>query len=186
MTFQSQTIHESRAASRRDRGLGGFSVVAGASLDPNEAIQSAILEVSTKIAGLPEEARSKRERVSELLANPDAAVTVSDHGLLYANPEMADRISWFYGNPLAVSFQEAFSQHAGECARRDVAKNLRAIVERLLALPIGDICVVDQTTPELRALNLVAVRAIVPGLAPIDFGRSSRASSSPASLPVGF
>jgi ribosomal protein S12 methylthiotransferase accessory factor len=157
-------------ARRRDGQLGAMTVGGCASLDPNEAVRSALLECATSIVEMPAMFNAQEKRIRSLVHDFSRVETVMDHSLLYAIPEMAAKLSWLHTNPTRRSFADSYRDDRDWHAQGDIGADLNKILRELGRCGIDDAVVVDLTTPEQRLLDLRTVRVIVPGLAPIDFG----------------
>jgi ribosomal protein S12 methylthiotransferase accessory factor len=157
-------------ALRRDDEVGSLTVGAAASLDPEDAVRSALLECATTIVEIPAMFRAKEQHVRGLALDYSKVHAVMDHALLYAIPEMAARVTWLYSNPLQRSFDDCYRAERAWYAQGDIGADLEKVVCELQRCGLGEAVVVDLTTPEQHQLGLYTVRVIVPGLAPIDFG----------------
>lgn len=155
---------------RRSDELGKISVAAGASLDPEDAIRSALREVAAAIPALPETLKVQIDDIQPLLADFTRVRILEQHALLYGFPQMAHHVDALLSNPVQQTVETAYA--AWDRARprhSDLLADLRYCVERVLNLGL-DVVVVDQTAAELAETGLKVVRVIVPGLVPIDFG----------------
>lgn len=157
-------------AVRRDGGRGLLGFAAGAGLDPEAAVRGALDEVLTQI---PYRRAQLDERASEIEAMAADFTTVRhlrDHAALFALPQMA-RHAEHYLRPSAVRafddvYRDWYERRPGSL---DLLDDL-ALCRRELEQAGFDVIVVDQTSPEQERIGLRTVRAIVPGLLPIDFG----------------
>lgn len=157
-------------AVRRDGGPGTFAFAAGAALEPMTAVESAVAEILTYLPHLPGQVA---ERPAELAAMADDFSLVRrlpDHAALFGLPRMRAHLGGYLEPPVVRTFAETYADWP---ARRPPGADLRDDLAWLtgeLAAAGHDVVVVDQTTPEQRALGLATVCTIVPGLLPIDFG----------------
>lgn len=157
------------AAARRDGELGALCFGAGASLDPESALRSALDEIATDAPALRGRTEANLTRLRRMASDFDEVGSVHDHPLLYGLPEMAEHAAFLLdtgagpGRPMSEVFA-------------DTAKpslDLRADLERcvrMLASDGFDVVVVDQTSSQQRALGIHTACVLVPGLLPIDFG----------------
>ncbi|PSK99913.1 ribosomal protein S12 methylthiotransferase accessory factor [Murinocardiopsis flavida] len=160
-------------AVRRDGsgdGLGAALVSAGASLDPRQALHTALLEVASNLPGF---ARRTAERLAELRAMAADFTRVRemrDHSALFGLPEMAPHLEPLLGAHRAVPMAELYGQWERDRPRGlDLADDL-GFCRDLLADRGFDTVAVDQTSPEQRRVGLRTARVLVPGMVPIDFG----------------
>ncbi|WP_435226817.1 TOMM precursor leader peptide-binding protein [Streptomyces sp. Tue6028] len=159
-------------AVRRDDGPGTLAFAAGASFDPETAVESAISEILTYIPHLP---RQVAERPAELTAMVDDFGLVKrlpDHAALFGLPAMRRHAHGYLTPSRVAPSAELF---AGWEELRPRAGDLRDDVTLLRDLIAGagcDVIAVDQTTPEQRRMGLRTVATLAPGMLPIDFGWS--------------
>lgn len=153
-------------AERRDGALGTLAFAAAAALDPGRAVTAALDEALTYLPHLGHQARLRRRELELMATDFDRVVELRDHALLFALPESAVHAAHYLSPARSVSFSEAYP-------KRPAPVDLLGEVERLVGMLADagcDVIVVDQTTPEQAAAGLRTVRAIAPGLVPIDFG----------------
>ncbi|ESY52056.1 hypothetical protein X745_20835 [Mesorhizobium sp. LNJC374B00] len=158
------------AVARSDRQNGAMTVGAACSLDPVEAVRSALFEVASSIVELPVLFAKNRARALHLFEDFRRVSTVADHSLLYALSEMADMTKWLDGSNVVKPFREIYSTDIRSYRSDSLLGDLTYVSAELVRAGIADVVAVDLTTRELRKLGLRAARAIAPGLAPIDFG----------------
>jgi ribosomal protein S12 methylthiotransferase accessory factor len=157
-------------AVRRNGGLGAFAVAAGAGIEPEDAIRSALCELAAYIPSMPERVIGDLENLRQLAKDYSKVRTIEHHTLLYGLPEMARQAEFLYQNPAVRSVEAVYAQWNEQRPRNwDLREDLRYSIEQLGALDI-DCIVVDQTAPELQGTGLKVVRVLAPGLVPIDFG----------------
>ncbi|PPK63731.1 TOMM precursor leader peptide-binding protein [Actinokineospora auranticolor] len=157
-------------AVRRDGGPGALSFAAGASLDPETALEAALSEVLTYIPHLPRQVTEYADELREMSVDYSKVVTLPDHARLHGLPSMLGH-SRTYLEPVAtLAVAEAYRDWAAlRPGALDLVEDIRFVLG-LLAEAGFDVVVVDQTTPEQLGLGLRTVCVIVPGLLPIDFG----------------
>ncbi|MCL2552476.1 MAG: TOMM precursor leader peptide-binding protein [Actinomycetia bacterium] len=157
-------------AVRRDGGPGTLAFAAGAALDPETAVESAVSEILTYLPHLP---RQVAERPAELAAMAEDFSLVRrlpDHAALFGLPQMAAHVGT-YLQPRAVrTLAETYASWERDRPRSaDLRDDVRWMTGELARAGF-DVIVVDQTAPEQRAAGLHTVCTLVPGLLPIDFG----------------
>ncbi|MEZ0166692.1 YcaO-like family protein [Kineococcus sp. LSe6-4] len=161
---------------RHDGGPGAFNVAAAASLDPLAALRSAVSEITARSPVLAEECAADPVRLERLAADASAVRTLSDHSVLAGSPGFARHVRGLLTRRRRYPLQHLFgpARHDG-----DVPGALRHVVTGLVTAGFEP-WVVDQTTDEQAQWGLRTVRAVVPGLIPIDFGwHRQRALTSP-------
>ncbi|MEU9234361.1 TOMM precursor leader peptide-binding protein [Streptomyces subrutilus] len=162
-------------AERFDGGPGRMCFGAGAGLDPESALDSALCEIATDAVNLPGRTERDEARLRAMAADFGLVTALHDHPLVYGVPEMGRHADFLLrrpgpGRPRTVAelrWPDAHGAAASEDVRTDLERCVAAVVDQGF-----DVVVVDQTMPEQRALGLHTVSVLVPGLLPIDFGWS--------------
>ncbi|MFF4432581.1 TOMM precursor leader peptide-binding protein [Streptomyces sp. NPDC001513] len=162
-------------AERFDGGPGRMCFGAGAGLDPESALDSALCEIATDAVNLPGRTERDEARLRAMAADFDLVTALHDHPLVYGIPEMGRYADFLLrprgdGRPRTVA-ELRRPDRWGADASDDVRTDLERCVSAVTAEGF-DVVVVDQTMPEQRALGLHTVSVLVPGLLPIDFGWS--------------
>jgi ribosomal protein S12 methylthiotransferase accessory factor len=154
-------------AERFDGGPGRMCVGAGASLDPEDAIRGALIEIATDAPHLPMRTRLNRDRLTPMVTDFTKVTGLHDHPLLYGIPEMRAHAAFLLGERETRSVAATYDGLAtpADDLRGDVA---RCVGE--LATAGFDTIVVDQTLDLQRRLGVHTASVLVPGLLPIDFG----------------
>ncbi|MFJ3611924.1 MULTISPECIES: TOMM precursor leader peptide-binding protein [Streptomyces] len=160
-------------AERVDGSTGRMCFGAGAGLDPESALDSALCEIATDAVNLVGRTRRDEPRLRAMAADFDLVTGLHDHPILYGIPEMGRYADFLLRPksprpPLAVA-DLAWPDAMGAVASADLGEDLLRAVDAVAAAGF-DVVVVDQTLPEQRALGLHTVKVLVPGLLPIDFG----------------
>lgn len=163
-------------AERFDGGPGRMCFGAGAGLDPESALDSALCEIATDAVNLPGRTERDEARLRAMAADFGLVTALHDHPLVYGIPEMgrhADFLLRSRGDerPRTVAALGWPDEVWGPAGSDDVRTDLERCVAAVTAEGF-DVVVVDQTMPEQRALGLHTVSVLVPGLLPIDFGWS--------------
>ncbi|MFE5075785.1 TOMM precursor leader peptide-binding protein [Streptomyces halstedii] len=162
-------------AERFDGGTGRMCFGAGAGLDPESALDSALCEIATDSVNLVGRTRRDEARLRAMAEDFTKVTTLHDHPLVYGVPEMGRHADFLLRQPdprppLRVA-DVRWPGPDGEPAAPDLREDLLRAVAAVTAAGF-DVVVVDQTLPEQRALGLHTVKVLVPGLVPIDFGWS--------------
>ncbi|MFH9616800.1 YcaO-like family protein [Streptomyces pratensis] len=160
------------ALAQRDAETGPCTLVSTAtSLYPRAAAESAIFEVSARVASLRhvfDKDPVHRERLAE---DFDALVEMDDHSLLGALPSSRE---WFAfldtpDRPELSLTELAASAPVFDTLDKDL-DHVRARIEATGTYAYA----ADVTTPELRWRGLVCTRSFVPGCVPMTFGHGTR------------
>jgi ribosomal protein S12 methylthiotransferase accessory factor len=157
-------------AIRRDDGPGTLAFAAGASFDPETAVESAISEILTYVPHLPGQVAERPAELAAMAEDFDKVVRLPDHAALFGLPAMRHHADSYLNPPRVAALEDLFA--AWEDARPRTA-DLRDDLTRLRDLLTAagcDVIAVDQTTPEQRRMGLRTVATLAPGLLPIDFG----------------
>jgi ribosomal protein S12 methylthiotransferase accessory factor len=166
-------------ARRRNGEIGAMAVGAAAHVNPIEAIASALLEAATSITELPAMIRHAEHKVRALAEDHYLVCSVMDHQMLYGLPEMAAQTLWMDAGTVMRSVEEAYPDWRRDAAI-DIAAEIAKLRQKLVQVGVPEVVMVDMTAREQRLLGLRTVRAIAPGLLPIDFGHPrNRAESLP-------
>ncbi|MFD6183825.1 TOMM precursor leader peptide-binding protein [Streptomyces goshikiensis] len=162
-------------AERFDGGPGRMCFGAGAGLDPESALDSALCEIATDAVNLPGRTERDEARLRAMAADFGLVTALHDHPLVYGIPEMGRHADFLLrapgAGPTRTVAELEWPDRWGAAASDDVRTDLERCVSAVTAEGF-DVVVVDQTMPEQRALGLHTVSVLVPGLLPIDFGWS--------------
>ncbi|MEU9252752.1 TOMM precursor leader peptide-binding protein [Streptomyces sp. NPDC048270] len=160
-------------AERFDGGPGRMCFGAGAGLDPESALDSALCEIATDAVNLPGRTERDEARLRAMASDFRLVTALHDHPLVYGIPEMGRHADFLLRRPgrerpravAELRWPDARGSAASEDVRTDLERCVAAVTDQGF-----DVVVVDQTMPEQRALGLHTVSVLVPGLLPIDFG----------------
>lgn len=158
-------------AVRRDGGPGTLSFAAGASLDPESAVEAALSEMLTYIPHLPRQVRDRWAELEAMAADFDLVRHLTDHAQLYGLPRMAVHARGYLDPAAVLPAEEVYRDWRDRRPARDLLDDVLLCRAELVRAG-HDVIVVDQTTPEQERMGLHTVRAVVPGLLPMDFGWS--------------
>ncbi|MEY9946847.1 TOMM precursor leader peptide-binding protein [Kitasatospora sp. GAS1066B] len=174
-------------AERTDGALGRLCFGAGASLDAETALRAGLCEIATDAVHLRRRTARQLERLRAMATDFERIKVLHDHPMVYGLPEMARHADFLLraadGGPRRpLSTLAAGGRGHGPWASA-ACGDLREDLDRCVQAVTGagfDVVVVDQSTPEQRALGLRTAKVIVPGLLPLDFGwRRQRALAMP-------
>jgi ribosomal protein S12 methylthiotransferase accessory factor len=158
-------------ARRRDRGLGHLLFAAGCSLDPEAAIQSALCETASYISDFPARTERRLTHLKELASDFRRVRKLDDHAAIYGLPAMASHASFLLEATVERSLDETYAEWPSEHPYgTDLRADVQFVIDRLARVGLGEVIVVEQTSPEQRREGLYTACVIVPGLVPIDFG----------------
>lgn len=157
-------------ARRKEPGLGNIMLAAGAGLNPEEAVRSALCEVACYVRNLRISLEDHLDETRARAQDFTKITQVLHHGTLYGLPEMVGHLEFLWQNQTLLTLEETYRDWmAMRPANHDLRDDLNYCLKMILDLGM-DAVVVDQTCTELASNGLKAVSVIVPGLLPIDFG----------------
>lgn len=162
-------------AERLDGGIGRMCFGAGAGLDPESALDSALCEIATDSVNLVGRTRRDETRLRALAQDFDQVTSLHDHPLVYGVPEMGAHADFLLRQPDPRPAVDVAGLRWPDATGAAVSPDLREDLLRAVGAVTAagfDVVVVDQTLPEQRVLGLHTVKVLVPGLVPIDFGWS--------------
>ncbi|MGH3897441.1 MAG: TOMM precursor leader peptide-binding protein [Pseudonocardiaceae bacterium] len=160
------------AVDERDReGQPKVACAAGAHLDPERALEGALLELARQLQHAPRGYRDDRDRILAMVADPGNVRAMADHAPLYYAPEVFERLAFLFHTPRRQTFTEAFRDQY--VPSEDLSADLREAIGRYLDIGL-DVIVVDQTGPEHALEQFACVKVIVPGAVPMVFGYDTR------------
>jgi ribosomal protein S12 methylthiotransferase accessory factor len=157
-------------AVRRDDGPGTLAFAAGASFDPEAAVESAVSEILTYIPHLPRQVAERPAELAAMAADFDLVRRLPDHAALFGLPAMRHHARSYLAPPRTAAADELFADWLGRRPRTGDLRDDLLFLRDLLAGAGCDVIAVDQTTPEQRRIGLRTVATLAPGLLPIDFG----------------
>ena len=133
-----------------------------------QALFSALVEVTTSIGVYQRSLPLQRERALQLAADPHAVQKMTDHVLLYSLPQTWPRLQFLFdGQPPVLPDAAAASTPA------DLRVELQHRAAQALAVA-SDLIVVNQTYAPMEAMGLHCVKVLAPGLTPVTFGHQHR------------
>jgi ribosomal protein S12 methylthiotransferase accessory factor len=147
----------------------------GASLNPEAALRSALVEIATDAPSLARRAQWSLSELSAMAADFEQVTALHDHPHLYGLPEMARYTDFLLRQPSSGDLPLIpIENHYADPERflrptTDLRDDLTACVEAVAEAGF-DVVVVDQTIDLQRRFGLHTVQVVVPGLLPIDFG----------------
>jgi ribosomal protein S12 methylthiotransferase accessory factor len=144
---------------------------AGASLDPEQALRSALFELAPIAASFYRRYERERERALRMLACPDEVTRMEDHSLVNALPEAWPRFGFLDGPTRRL--EEAFPHFFQRPPEVDLTRELRGLIANYLEQGL-DVLVVDQTSSEHRRVGMHCVKVLIPGTLPMTFGHRNR------------
>ncbi len=144
---------------------------AGAHLDPERALEGALLELARQLQYAVRGYRDDRDRILAMVADPSHVREMADHAPLYYVPESFERLSFLVDTPRRQTFSEAF--RGGHVPSEDLSTDLHETIGRYLDTGL-DVIAVNQTGPEHALEQFACVKVIVPGAVPMVFGYDNR------------
>ncbi|GGM34971.1 TOMM precursor leader peptide-binding protein [Dactylosporangium sucinum] len=159
-------------AERLDGGPGLLGFAAGASLDPDTAIEGALEEICSYIPSLSAHHGRRRAELEAMASDFSLVRTLRDHAELFTVPAMREHGRRYLEPARSLPKDTVYADWLGRRPySTDLLDDVRCLRDALTGLG-HDVIVVDQTSPEQRMVGLHNVCMIVPGLVPIDFGWS--------------
>ncbi|GAA4493320.1 hypothetical protein GCM10023191_030570 [Actinoallomurus oryzae] len=160
------------AVARTDQpGHPSVVCTAAAHLDPGAAVVKAAGELAMLIPLVTADYETRRWRIPLMVERPAYVRRMADHGLLFADPDIARRLDHLGADGAEVELAKVgglpLIRHA------DLRDDLLEVIDRFAAAGL-DVIVVDQTTAEHRAADLACVRVLAPGTLPMTFGHDNR------------
>ncbi|MGH3693808.1 MAG: TOMM precursor leader peptide-binding protein [Pseudonocardiaceae bacterium] len=140
---------------------------AGAHLDPQRALEGALLELARQLQQACHGHGPDRDQILAMVADPRNVREMADHAPLYYAPEAFGRLAFLVDTPRRQSLAEAFRDR--HVPSDDLWTDLHEVVGRYLATGL-DVIVVDQTGPEHAIEQFACAKVIVPGTVPMVFG----------------
>jgi ribosomal protein S12 methylthiotransferase accessory factor len=143
---------------------------AGSDPEPAGAVRSALWELGQLVAGA---GGLDVDRARELAADWWRIATIDDHIAVNTLPRRATRVTRVLGGPVRTPAQAfpGWPDRLIAYAAGDVTRALRYVAGRYARAGLGEIILVDQSSPDHRALGLHVVKAVVPGIVPMCFGQ---------------
>ncbi|MEU5302162.1 YcaO-like family protein [Streptomyces noursei] len=160
------------ALAQRDADSGPCTLVStAASLYPRAAAESAIFEVSARVASLRHAFDNDPVHRQRLAEDFDSLVDMDDHSLLGALPSSRE---WFAFLTTPDRPEIPLTAAAAAAPEFDsLDKDLDHVRAQIEATGTHAYAA-DVTTPELRWRGLVCTRSFVPGCVPMTFGQATR------------
>ncbi|MGW5306474.1 TOMM precursor leader peptide-binding protein [Streptomyces griseoluteus] len=157
-------------AVRRDDAPGSLAFAAGASFDPETAVESAVSEILTYIPHLPGQVAERPAELQAMAEDFDLVKRLPDHAALFGLPEMRAYATGYLKPARTAPLDELFTGWEERRPRTGDLRDDLLLVRDLLGEAGCEVIAVDQTTPEQRRMGLRTVATLAPGLLPIDFG----------------
>ncbi|MFJ7903949.1 TOMM precursor leader peptide-binding protein [Streptomyces sp. NPDC096198] len=157
-------------AVRRDDAPGSLAFAAGASFDPETAVESAVSEILTYIPHLPRQVAERPGELAAMAADFDLVRRLPDHAALFGLPGMRRYARGYLAPPRVTPLDAQFADWERLRPRTGDLLDDLLLLRDLLTGAGCDVIAVDQTTPEQRRMGLHTVATLAPGLLPIDFG----------------
>jgi ribosomal protein S12 methylthiotransferase accessory factor len=166
ITFEVPVV--TAVAQRIDGGMGLLCFGAGASPSPEAALAGGLREIATDAVNLRGRATRDERRLRRMAQDFTEVRVLHDHPFLYGLPEMGRYADFLLGERDDADLVPLRTL-AGPRPSGDLSRDVEACVRAISAHGF-DVVVVDQSSPEQRAVGLFAAKVLVPGLIPIDFG----------------
>jgi len=156
-------VHVMMAFAIDRSGHGPSAVVGlGCSLDPEDAVMKALLELCQ--GRVSETWRYRQRKPGERILSVEDVRQLEDHGAVYAEPYMLKELDFLF-----ATSRKTMLDQLPNLSRGDVEADLGRCVE-LLGKAGSRAAFVDLTTPDVAPFGLHVVRAVATKLQPIHFG----------------
>ncbi len=143
-----------------------FMCAAAADEDICEAIRKAMHEIASIFIGLQERFEREYEQIVVKAEDMTLVKNMDDHSLIWG----------YYKNFYRIHFDEqvvesiSISQWKSKCIKCDcINQSLKKIIKELKSKE-KNVIFVDQTTEEMKSIDIACAKVIVPGLLPMTFG----------------
>jgi ribosomal protein S12 methylthiotransferase accessory factor len=145
---------------------------AGSSLSPERAALSAVLELGPQLANAIKQFPARKADAATSLDDPSHVNTIFDHAVAFGDPRAYERLDFLTGSagnpiPLAGLGGQKWP------ANTDLREDLLELVDRFRREGM-DVIVVDETSPDHRAIGLHCVKVLIPGMLPLTYGHRRR------------
>lgn len=137
----------------------------------DEAIFSALVEITTSMGVYRRAMRGQREQAEALLADHTLVREMPDHVLLFSHPNAYRELA-FLGGGDEVSMDDCRAR-LPDFYNIDLTVELQRHLDHV-AQVAQDVIVVEQSFRELQPLGLSCVKVLAPGLLPVTFGHQYR------------
>jgi ribosomal protein S12 methylthiotransferase accessory factor len=149
----------------QQQGEGPSIVVGlGCAFTVAKATKQALLEVGQIRPAIRRRMRipENRERLAQLLEDPERVESLEDHDLLYTDNRHLHAFDFLFNQPLSAQNWELDMELS-------VEEQINALT-RYCQEKETDLIYCNLTPPDMEALGLYTARVIIPGLQPIHFG----------------
>ncbi|HWK03526.1 MAG TPA: TOMM precursor leader peptide-binding protein [Puia sp.] len=163
----------------QEKGEGPRVVVGlGCDFSAAKAARQALLEVGQVRPACRQRLRlpKTRERLAELIANPECVEELEDHDLLYATSDHLHAFDFLFQQPLSDFDwgQDDGDREPGKNDRdagrsKSPAEQLRSLIGHFRQKG-SDLIYCNLTPPDMEKIGLFTARAIIPDYQPIHFG----------------
>ncbi|WP_416515837.1 TOMM precursor leader peptide-binding protein [Bacillus velezensis] len=146
---------------------------AGAHPNPEKAILSALVEVSTSFAIYEEEFIKQRDKAAEMVKDSGKVQVMNDHVLLYSHPDAYERLSFLFSKDNIEDIDKQYKSWYENNPDDNFTNEVIKLMNKVTTI-FGDIFIVNQTSLELEELNLNGVKVLVEGMLTMSFGHQYR------------
>ena len=157
MTVQRREVHKEKM---------NFMCAAAADEDIGKAIRKAMHEISSIFIGLQERFESDYEQIAIKAEDMTLVENMDDHSLVWGYYKNLEKIHFNVQATETISVSEWKNQHKTyECLNKSFGK----VIEELRNKG-KNVIFVDQTTQEMRSIDMACAKVMIPGLLPMTFG----------------
>lgn len=155
-----------------------FYTAAGSNLNPEKALESALIECVTAIDTFQKnfEDEEKQRRRKKLLSDFTNVIQLQDHLLLYSNKEMRPYLEFALNTDKVCNFTEQFSSYYNGkdlFIGKTIKETLNNIIDQILMYH-EEILVADTSNPNITKVGLTNIKVIIPSMLTMTFGHQNR------------
>jgi ribosomal protein S12 methylthiotransferase accessory factor len=146
---------------------------AGSSLDPHRAALSALLELGPQLVDAIKRYPARSADAASYLASPDEVQTIFDHAVAFGDPRAYERMEFLTKASGPCRPLPEVGRDRAWPEKTDLREDLLEMIDRFRREGM-EVVVIDQTSPEHRAVGLHCVKVLIPGALPLTYGHRRR------------
>lgn len=146
---------------------------AGAHINPEKALEGAMIEVVTSLPIYEKLLPAQRKKAYEMLNDSKKVTKMEDHVLLYSIPEAVERFSFLFEKKNKKKMSELYQYWYENVPSISLTQELNQIIENILKYH-EDIIVVNLENEVLSRQGLHAVKVVIPSMLTMTFGQQYR------------
>jgi ribosomal protein S12 methylthiotransferase accessory factor len=146
---------------------------AGSSLSPERAALSAVLELGPQLSHAIDQFPARKADAVASLDDPTQVKTIFDHAVAFGDPRAYERLDFLTRSTAPPTPLADLGGARKWPLSADLRDDLLELVDRFRGEGM-DVIVVNETTPEHRAIGLHCVKVLIPGTLPLTYGHRRR------------